>query len=101
VEEWLGAVQRRLPDAIVLCITHEDREAALRETVERLARWRGEQPLPLLVAGGRYFETPREVPGLDLCGTDIEVITEQMRARVNEVRTIPLPPAPQLPATQQ
>jgi methanogenic corrinoid protein MtbC1 len=101
VEEWLDAVQRRLPDAIVLCITHEDREAALRETVERLLRWRGEQPLPLLVAGGRFFETPREIPGLDLAGTDIAVITEEMRARVNAVRTIPLPPAPQLPSTGQ
>lgn len=93
-EEWLGAVHRRLPQAVVICITREEHDPALRDTVERLSRWRGEQPLPLLVAGGRFFETPREIPGLDLSGTDIPTITEQMRTRVDALRTAQSPPAP-------
>lgn len=103
VEEWLQAVRSRLPEAIVICVTREEHERALRETVERLARWRGEQPLPLLVAGGRFFEAPRVIPGLDLSGTDILVITEEMRARVNALRGAPTPPPPPklVPAIQQ
>lgn len=86
LEHLLEAVHRHLPDAVVLCVSMEDAGESLRLTAERLSRWRGEQPLPLLIAGGRYFSEPREVPGLDLWGTDIEEVTQEMGRRIYAIR---------------
>jgi len=86
MEHLLEAVHRHLPDAVVLCQTMEDAEGALTATVSRLQRWRGEQPLPLLVAGGRYFEKERRTPGLDLTGTDLDGVTAEMHRRILEIR---------------
>lgn len=97
VEEWLTAVAQHLPQAVVLCITQRDRGAVLEESVERLARWRGEQPLPLLVAGGRYFLEGEEAaapPGLDFYGADLEGVTHAMTQRILELRRGPEPPEP-------
>ncbi len=86
MEHLLEGVRVHLPDAIVLCISSVEREEALLRTVERLRRWRGEQPLPLLVAGGRYFSEERPVGGLDLWGSEIEPVTQKMRSRVEAIR---------------
>jgi methanogenic corrinoid protein MtbC1 len=85
-EHLLEAVRRHLPDSIVLCVSTDEQEQNLRATVERLVRWRGEQPLPLLVAGGRYFAAPREIAGVDVQGTDIEAVTEAMAEKVAAIR---------------
>lgn len=86
MEHLLEAVRRHLPDAIVLCISTADCEEALKQTVERLQRWRGEQPLPLLVAGGRYFTMGDPGLGLDLWGTDIAAVTEEMHRAITAIR---------------
>jgi methanogenic corrinoid protein MtbC1 len=86
MEHLLEGVNRHLPNAVVLCISMEACGAALYRTVERLRQWRGEQPLPLLVAGGRYFAAGRSVRGLDAAGTDIESVTGEMHRRVCAIR---------------
>ncbi len=87
-EHLLEAVRRHLPEAIVLCCTTEEALEPLQRTVDRLVRWRGEQPLPLLVAGGRLFHKPRVVEGLDVSGTDVEQVTREMGERVRAIRSI-------------
>ncbi len=88
MDHLLEAVHRHVPDAIVLCISTAEHQEALVRTVERLGRWRGEQPLPLLVAGGRFFSEEREVSGLDLAGLDAEVISAEMTRLVAAVRSV-------------
>lgn len=85
-DHLLEAVRGHLPDAVVLSVAGDEHAPQLAATVARLNRWRGEQPLPLLVAGGRYFAAAREVAGLDVQGTDIEAVTARMHARVAEIR---------------
>lgn len=87
LEHLMEAVRRHLPDAIVLCCSVEECAGSLQRTVERLHRWRGEQPLPLLVGGGRYFAAERPEAGLDIQGTDIEVVTGEMLHRIQAVRS--------------
>lgn len=86
LEHLMEGVKRHLPDAVVLCVSTEECHPHLLSTVERLQRWRGEQPLPLIVAGGRYFASHPSAMGIDLCGTDIEAVTEEMDRRVAEIR---------------
>lgn len=85
-DHLLEAVRTYLPDAIVLSLSGADHAQSLEATVARLRRWRGEQPLPLLVAGGRYFSVPRHVPGLDVQGTDVEEVTARVEALVAGIR---------------
>lgn len=85
-EHLIEAVHRHLPDCVVLCITLAKHEEALRSTVERLLRWRGEQPLPLLVGGGRCFEELAPIEGLDLGGHDLPRIVADMQRRIEEIR---------------
>jgi methanogenic corrinoid protein MtbC1 len=85
-EHLMEAVRRHLPSAVLLCISTEEREEALRSTIRRLVQWRGEQPLPLLVAGGCFFAHPYEVPGLDLCGTDVRAVVGEVDRRVQAAR---------------
>src|SRR3954453_24156070 len=40
LEHLMEAVARHLPQAVVLCLSSEDRGTALRLTVDRLRRWR-------------------------------------------------------------
>lgn len=86
MEHMMEAVRRHLPDAIVLCLSTPDHEEHLHRTIERLQRWRGEQPLPLIVGGGRFFSDDRQVPGLDIQGNQIEVVTAEMRERLRTIR---------------
>lgn len=86
LEHLMSGVQRHLPDAVVLCVSMEECHEQLVTTVDRLRRWRGEQPLPLIVAGGRYFASRPPVDGLDLCGTDIDVVTGEMDRRMAAIR---------------
>lgn len=85
LEHLMEAVHRHLPSVVALCVTTVEGEGGLRLTVERLLRWRGEQPLPLIVAGGRYFETQPAPKGLDLWGTDVETVTEELDRRVRAI----------------
>ena len=86
LEHLMEAVQRQQPDAVVLCISTAEHCVSLETTVQRLRAWRGNRSLPLLVAGGRYFYTEPAVPGLDLCGTDLEGVTAEMARRMEEAR---------------
>jgi methanogenic corrinoid protein MtbC1 len=86
LEHLMAGVERHLPDAVVLCVSTEECHEHLVATVERIRRWRGEQPLPLIVAGGRYFATHPAIEGLDLCGTDIDAVTGEMDRRMATIR---------------
>lgn len=86
LEHLMVGVERHLPDAVVLCVSMDECHDHLVATVERLRRWRGEQPLPLIVAGGRYFVNRPDIEGADLCGTDIEAVTEEMDRQVDAIR---------------
>lgn len=85
LEHLMEAVNRHLPNVVALCVTTVEGEEHLRLTVDRLLRWRGEQPLPLIVAGGRYFETGSPIVGLDVWGTDVEQVTAEMDRRVRAI----------------
>lgn len=85
-EHLLDAVRRHRPDAVLLCVTNDSGGSALADAVRELHACRGSQPLPLLVAGGRYFEQVEEVPGLDLAGTDVERVTGELHRRVQTLR---------------
>ena len=87
LEDLLDAVNRHLPDGVVLCISAVEHADSLARTVERLHRWRGEQPLPLIVAGGRYFATAPAAPDLDVSGTDIEQVSNEMARRIQAVKS--------------
>lgn len=86
LEHLMEAVQRHQPDAVVLCLSTEEREPELHRSIQRLQDWRGERILPLLVGGGRYFDGRESVAGLDLQGTDLRVVTEMMEARVSAIQ---------------
>ncbi|MFN3651039.1 MAG: metalloregulator ArsR/SmtB family transcription factor [Armatimonadota bacterium] len=86
LEHLMEAVHRHLPDVVVLSVSNSECAGSVEQTLQRLTRWRGEQPLPLLVAGGRYFEGHPQPEGLDLCGSDIDAITTEARRRVDELR---------------
>lgn len=86
LEHLMEAVQRQKPDAVVLCISTAERRASLEAAVQRLCAWRGDRPLPLLVAGGRFFDTEPSVAGLDLFGTDLESVTAGMSRQIEAVR---------------
>ncbi len=88
LEHLMEAVNRHLPDVVALCVTTEAGGAALERTVERLQRWRGEQPLPLIAAGGRYFEAGEAPPGVDIWGTDVEKVTAALDQQVRRVRSL-------------
>ncbi len=87
MDHLMEAVRHHLPDAVVLSIATEAGEQPLRVTVDQLNVWRGGRPLPLIVAGGRWFASPREIPGLDLTGTDIDNVTSEMMRRVAAIRS--------------
>ncbi len=88
-EHLVQAMRQRAPDAVVLCITKREHEESLRRTAERLRRWRGEQPTPLLVGGGAYFAGGQHFEGLDLCGTDPVLVTAEMNRRIARLRELP------------
>lgn len=87
-DELMEAVNRHLPKAIVLCITAEHHAEALNRAVARLTRWRGEQPLPLLVVGGRYFEQHPSPAGVDIAGAEIEPVIEAMMERLSALQQL-------------
>ena len=78
----LEAVERERPDAVVLCITLERNEPGLHRLVRRLLRWRGAEPLPLIVAGGQFFDRSQPPAGLDLCGNDVRRVAAELNERV-------------------
>jgi methanogenic corrinoid protein MtbC1 len=88
MEHLLEAARRHQPDAVVLCISTPECGEALSATVEELRRWRAERPLPLIVAGGRYFLQEPEADGLDAWGTDIEAVTGEMDRHVTARRQL-------------
>ena len=88
LEHLMEAVERHQPDAVVLCISTAERRDSLETTVQRLRAWRGDRTLPLLVAGGRYFNAEPAVSGLDLFGTELEPVTAEMTRRMDEARAV-------------
>lgn len=79
------AVERHRPSSVLLSASLDDREESLVRTAGELRAWRGPGPLPLLVAGGRFFARPRLMAELDLYGRDLEAVLGALQVRMAEV----------------
>lgn len=80
---FLRAASHCQPDNVLLCITCAAHSERLWDTARRLVVQRGARSVPLIVAGGQYFEQPRErVEGADLMSADIRFTVAEMRKRL-------------------
>ncbi len=88
VDDLVSAVNQHLPQVVIVCATTPDREEAVREAAIRLKAWRGGQPLPLLVGGGRLFDNPHPEFGFDIESADLDPSLSAIEARLAEIKAL-------------
>jgi methanogenic corrinoid protein MtbC1 len=88
LEHLTDAVTRHAPDAVVLCISTQAAEDGLTRSIAWLRNWRGAREFPLIVGGGRFFANRALPEGVEVGGTDLELVTREMDRAVQARRAL-------------